>query len=154
MSLKSQGTHIYFYDTSGTPALRKLTFPTTLPSLSGGAASQIDTTTLDELVAKTFIAGLAEPGSIALPFNFDPDEVSHRSLYALKGQNVDFIVLFSDGNAAPTYVADAIVPPTTRTSLTFNAAVLDVSIEAGGNDVVRGSLQLQISGAVTPHWKA
>lgn len=152
MSLKSQGTHIYFYDTTGTPALRKLTFPTTLPSLSGGAASQIDTTTLDETVAKTFIAGLSEPGSIAIPFNFDPAEVSHKSLYALKGQNVDFIVLMSDGTAPPTY-STGIVAPTTRSSFKFNAAVLDVSVEAGSNDVVRGSLQLQISGAVTATWK-
>lgn len=154
MSLKTQGTHIHFYDTTGTPGLRKLAAVTAVPSLSGGAASQIETTTLDELQAKTFIAGLSEPGSITLPFQFDPVEVSHKSLYALKGTNVDFIVSLSDGTNAPTYASNAIVPPTGRTSMRFNAAVLDVSIEAGGNDLVRGSVQLQISGGITVTWKA
>ena len=153
MSLKSQGTHIHFVDSSGTPALRKLVAPTSIPSLSGGGASQIETTTLDELLAKTFIAGLSEPGSITLPFMFDPAETSHKSLYALKGKNVDWIISLSDGTNAPTYASNAIVAPTARTSMTFNAAVLDVAIEAGGNDVVRGTVQLQISGGVSVNWK-
>ncbi len=60
----------------------------------------------------------------------------------------------SDGSADPTYAAGTLTPPTGRSSIGFTAYIADVSIDIATNEVVRGTLTLQRSGALTPTWKA
>lgn len=159
MSVKTQGTKLWFVNPAVTPEtatdFQTLTCPTGITGL-GGAADQIDVTCLDATTDRSYVAGLANPGQVSVPFIFKPGEASQQGLFALKasGTIIQWLVGLSDGSANPTVVADAFVVPTGRTSIGFNAYVADVSLDVASNEVVRGTLTLQRSGAVTPTFKA
>lgn len=150
-AVKTQGTEIFFIDTvsSSTAALVKLSCPTGVTGL-GGAADQIDTTCL-EATERTYLRGLATPGQVSVPFNFDPEQTSHQILFDLKedGSVLDWCIALSDGTADPTLVSGAFSGPASRTNAKFEAYVADVNIDIATNEVVRGTLTLQRSGAVT-----
>ena len=73
------------------------------------------------------------------------------AMLALKtsGAVKSWAIMFSEAATAPTAVASAVVVGTARTSIAFSAYVKDVSFEFGINDVVRGTLVLKVSGAIT-----
>lgn len=156
-TVKTQGTELYFVDslTSSVPAVVKLACPTGITGL-GGAADQIETTCLDALVDKEYARGLGNPGQVSVPFNLIPSAVSHQLLFDLKdaGTTISWLACLSDGTADPTTVDsnDMIVPPSNRTSFAFQAYVADVTIDIATNEIVRGTLTLQRSGAVTATW--
>jgi hypothetical protein len=158
-TVKTQGTELFFVDTltSSVPAVVKLACPTGITGL-GGAADQIESTCLDALVDKEYIRGLGNPGQVSVPFNLIPTAVSHQLLFDLKdaGTVVSWLACLSDGSADPTTVDsnDVIVPPASRTSFGFQGYIADVTIDIATNEIVRGTLTLQRSGAVTPTWKA
>jgi hypothetical protein len=158
-TVKTQGTELFFVDTltSSVPAVVKLACPTGITGL-GGAADQIESTCLDALVDKEYIRGLGNPGQVSVPFNLIPTAVSHQLLFDLKdaGTTVSWLACLSDGSADPTTVDsnDVIVPPASRTSFGFQGYIADVTIDIATNEIVRGTLTLQRSGAVTPTWKA
>lgn len=158
-TVKTQGTELFFVDTltSSVPAVVKLACPTGITGL-GGAADQIESTCLDALVDKEYVRGLGNPGQVSVPFNLIPTAVSHQLLFDLKdaGTTVSWLACLSDGSADPTSVDsnDVIVPPASRTSFGFQAYIADVTIDIATNEIVRGTLTLQRSGAVTPTWKA
>ena len=85
-----------------------------------------------------------------------PTDVSQQELFDLEdsGAIVPFVIALSDGVADPTVVDDALVPPAARTSFAFSAIVMGVGIDIATNDVVRGTLSLQVSGPVTRTWKS
>ena len=157
-TVKTQGSELFFVDTltSSVPAIVKLACPTGITGL-GGAADQIETTCLDALVDREYARGLGNPGQVSVPFNLIPSAVSHQLLFDLKdaGTTISWLACLSDGSADPTNVDsnDAIVPPSDRTSFGFQAYVADVTIDIATNEIVRGTLTLQRSGAVTPTWK-
>lgn len=154
--VKSQGTELFLVDRSGSPAaLVKMKAPTGITGL-GGAADQIETTDLDAEEDKTFVRGLGNPGQVSAPFVLDPTHASHQLLFDLKasGELVDWIVCLSEAATDPTISSGSIVPPVDRTSFEFQAYVADVNIDIATNEVVRGTLTLQRSGAVTPNWIA
>jgi hypothetical protein len=153
--LKTQGTHLYFVDRSGAAALVKMVCPTGISGVTDGNRDQIEDTCLDNEDERTYIAGLSSPATVTVPFVLNPQEASHQLLFDLKdtGEMVDWIVLLSDGTAAPTLTAEEIVPPTTRSSFTFEGFVTGVSLDIATNEVVRGTLTIQRSGAVTTTWK-
>lgn len=150
-AVKTQGTEIFFIDTvsSSTATLVKLACPTGVTGL-GGAADQIDTTCL-EATERTYVRGLANPGQVSVPFNMDPSETSHQILFDLKedGSVVDWCIALSDGTADPTVVSGAFSGPANRTNAKFDGYVADVNIDIATNEVVRGTLTIQRSGAVT-----
>jgi len=150
MAIKSQGTHLFYVTPGDTPAIVKLHCPTGVSGL-GGAADQIDTTCLDETDDRTYTRGLGSPGQVTVPVNFDPQEVSHQDIFDLKagGATLQWVVGLSDGTAAPTLTEGALVPATGRTNILFNAYVSDFALDIAGNDIVKGTLTLQRSGAVT-----
>jgi len=159
MPIKSQGSGLYFIDKltiPATPAIIKLHCPTGIPAVGAGARAPIDTTCLEETEEQTSVLGLAVPTQMAVPFNFDPRQASHQVLFDLKsnGENLEWIVGFSDGVAAPTLVDEAMVFPVDRTSAKFTAAVADVAIDIATNTIVTGTLTLQRSGKTTWNWKA
>ncbi|ETF00681.1 major tail subunit [Advenella kashmirensis W13003] len=160
MAIKTQGSGLYFVDSITVPATRaiiKLVCPTGIPGVGAGARSNIPTTCLDETEEETYLLGLAVPAQMAIPFNFDPRQVSHQILFDLKalGENLEWTVGFSDGIAAPTLgTDDVMVPPTDRTSARFTAAVADVAIDIATNTIVTGTLTLQRSGKTTWTWKS
>lgn len=155
---KTQGTELFFVDTltSSVGAIVKLACPTGITGL-GGAADQIETTCLDALVDREYVRGLGNPGQVTVPFNLIPTDVSHQLLFDLKeaGDTISWLVCLSDGTSDPTVVDsnDMITPPTGRTSFGFQAYIADVNIDIATNEIVRGTLTLQRSGAVTPTWK-
>jgi phospholipase/lecithinase/hemolysin len=151
MSVKTQGTAIYFV--SGPTASVKMACPTGVSGL-GGAADQIENTCLDALTDRTYTRGLGNPGQVSVPFNLIPTDASHQQLFTLKdaGETIQWIVCLSDGSAEPTVVGSAFVAPASRTSFIFNAYISDVNIDVATNEIVRGTLTLQRSGAVVATW--
>lgn len=157
-SVKTQGSELFLVDTltSSVAAVLKMACPTGITGL-GGAADQIDDTCLDDLEDKSFVRGLGNPGQVTVPFNLKPAEASHQILFDLKaaGDTVGWMACLSDGVTAPTLDSvDALVAPAGRTSFAFNAYIADVTIDIATNEIVRGTLTLQRSGAVIPYWNA
>jgi hypothetical protein len=157
-TVKTQGSELFFVDTltSSVAAIVKLACPTGITGL-GGAADQIESTCLDALVDREYVRGLGNPGQVSVPFNLIPTDASHQLLFDLKdaGETISWLACLSDGTADPTTVDsnDKITPPANRTSFGFQAYVADVTIDIATNEIVRGTLTLQRSGAVTPTWK-
>lgn len=156
--VKTQGTHLFTVDTLSASVATVLKFacPTGITGL-GGAKDQIESTCLDATVDKEFIPGLGNPGQVSVPFNFIPKNGSHQILFDLKegGDVLPCMICLSDGTAAPTLnTSEQLVPPESpkRTSLAFKAFVSDVNIDIATAEIVRGTLTLQRSGPVVPHW--
>lgn len=155
MTVKTQGTELFFADsTAQTPAMVKLTCPTGITGL-GGAADQIDVTCLDATTDRAFTSGLGNPGQVSVPFIMKPTDASHQRLFELKesGDTLNWMICLSDGTADPTYSDGSLTAPADRTSIAFSAYIADVALDIATNEVVRGTLTLQRSGAVTPTWK-
>lgn len=155
MSVRTQGTALYF--AAGSPlAINKMTCPTGISGL-GGARDQINDTCLDDLDEHSYVAGLANPGAVSVPFVLKPSEADHHLLFELKesGEKIQWVIGLSDGLAAPTLgLDDELELPDDRTTALFTAYVADVDIDIATNEVVRGTLQLQRSGRVNWNWKS
>lgn len=156
MTVRSQGTHLYFLNpTDTTPALVKLVCPTGITGINAGAREQTDTTCLDDTEDRQFTAGLGSPGPVSVPFNFHPENASQQVLFDLKdsGEKIPWLACLSDGSSDPTLTEEEITPPADRTCFGFDAYVSEVTIDIANADVVRGTLTLQRSGKVRRHWK-
>lgn len=159
MTIKTQGTELYFVDkitVPATPAVIKLDCPTGLSGVGAGSKDQIETTDLSVVDDKIFVSGLGTPGAITVNFNLDPTKVSQQILADTKtsGDVIDWVVCFPDGTGAPTLVTDALTPPAGRSSIKFSAFIADMSIEIATNTIVTGTLTLQRSGAVVWTYKS
>jgi len=156
-SVKTQGTKLWYINTATSTSndLVTLACPTGITGL-GGAADQIDDTCLDATVDRSYVRGLGNPGQVSVPFVLKPAEASHQDLFDLKasGEVLAWMIGLSDGTGVPTVVANAFVAPAGRSCFGFSAYVADVAIDIATNEVVRGTLTLQRSGAVTPYWKS
>jgi hypothetical protein len=152
MSIKTQGTELYFLDGA---SVLKLTCPTGITGL-GGARDQIETTCLDNLDDKTYESGLGNPGQVSVPFVFKPSEASQQTLfdYHDTGEVTEWLIGFSDGTTAPTVVSASLSIGTTRTSAKFDGFIADVNIDVATNEIVRGTMTIQRSGNVSWIWKA
>lgn len=154
--VKTQGTELYF--AAGSPiSVMKMTCPTGITGL-GGARDQIDSTCLSATTDKSYVGGLGNPGQVSVPFILKPAEADHQQLFALKasGIDVDWVIGLSDGAEPPTLDSDDVLTPPpalARTSAQFIAYVADVNIDIATNEIVRGTMTLQRSGAVTWTWK-
>lgn len=151
--VESQGTEIFLLPPGATTALA-MSCPTSA-SKSGGERNMIEILCLNAIDPE-FRAGSRTPTTWSIPFALVPTDVSQQELFDLEesGAIVPFVIALSDGVADPTVVADALVPPAARTSFAFSAIVMGVGIEIATNDVVRGTLSLQVSGPVTRTWKS
>jgi hypothetical protein len=123
--------------------------PTGLSGL-GGAADQIDVTSLSDTVDKKYVRGLGNPGQLSAPFIFEPSQASHQDLFTLQasGEVLKWMICLSEGVAAPTLGEGELIPPTDRTSIAFDAYISDVAIDVGSNEIVKGTLTLQRSGPI------
>lgn len=150
--LPTQGTKLYMVDalSASVAAVLKMACPTGITGGSG-AKDQIETTCLDTEGNKEYRGGLGNTGQMTVPFNFIPTQPSHQLiLTALKesGDVIQWMECFSDCNGvAPTLDSDdGLVFPPEGTAKRFNAYVSDVAIDAATNEIVRGTLTLQVSG--------
>jgi len=99
-----------------------------------GQKPDIDVTNLSD-VARRFLTGLPDFGSVSLELNYSPDETTHDTLYALflSGALRQWRILFSN---ATTY-------------LEFNATVQTFPFQFAIDDVVKITVGLRVSGQVT-----
>jgi hypothetical protein len=104
-------------------------------SFSGfdGAASEIDVTNLAS-VAKEFVLGLVDSGQFTFEIDYDSDNSGH---VALRSKQVSGVL-----SNFKLSLPDATV-------ITFNAYVKKFSLAGGVDAVVRSSVDLRISGAIT-----
>jgi hypothetical protein len=149
MSVKTQGTELYFIDPD-TFAVTKVGCVTTLTGLTAGR-DQIETTCLDS-AAREYVAGMATPGAAQFTINFDPADTSHVRLHELyvEGVTLDFALGWSDGTGvAPTEDSTAFVTPTSRTWILFEGFIQDLPFDFALNTVVTSNVSLQLSGFPT-----
>lgn len=152
--IATQGCALYIEDSftvPGTPTVVKLASVKGLTSI-GGASTDIDISNLDSVV-KEFAKGLKDGGAPSFDIIFDPTNAGHVLLQTLSeaGTNASQTFYFglSDGTGAPTIVSTVLIPPTTRSGLTFVAYVKQFQIDAAIDSVLMGKLQLKASGHVT-----
>jgi len=154
-TVKTQGTELFYINPDDvSPEVVKMVCPTGVSGL-GGAKDQIESTCLDTTDDKTYVAGLGNPGQISVPFNLIPREASHQDLLTLKdaGTVLHWLACLSEAATDPTMDTDYhFVVPAGRTSFAFDAFIKDVNIDVATNEIVRGTLTLQRSGAVVATW--
>jgi hypothetical protein len=158
-TIRTQGSELFFVTTipESDPIVVKLSCPTGMTGVGGGAKDQLEDTCLDTVGDKTFKAGLGSPSPINVPFNFIPTTVSHQVLFELKrtGRVIPWMGALSDGVAIPTLNTDGTMDaPALRTAFDFLAYVSEVNIDIATNEIVRGTLALQRSGLETWHFNA
>lgn len=101
----------------------------------GGSATVIDVSTLQS-VAKEKRAGLPDEGQFTFQMNLDPSDVQQNALRADRAARVlrNFRLVLTDSS---------------NTTLQFSALVLEFKISGAVDQVVKASVTLEISGAVT-----
>jgi len=110
LTIKTQGTDLYAID----PATNTILVVGCFTSLDGidTTIAQIETTCLNSK-ARTYEAGLAEPGSASFGINIDPQNAAHIRLHQLKtaGTSLLWAVGLSDGRVIVAG-EDVGIPPT------------------------------------------
>lgn len=146
MAKKTQGTALYFIDPSAPGVVVLVGCPTSISGITA-ARDQIETTCLGD-AARTYIPGLATPGTATFTINFDPSDASHVLLHSLyvAGTTVDWALGWSDGTAPPTADSNGFVLPTTRSWITFDGFPSDVPFDFTLNAVVASNISVQMSG--------
>lgn len=151
MSVRTQGTELYFVDPDDN-SVKEVGCVTVLNGLSA-SRDQIETTCLNS-PGRTYEAGLATPGNKTFGLNTDPRDPSHVRLHQLfkLGVNLNWALGWSDGEGiAPGVDSNGdIEAPATRTWLVYEGYVSDFPFDFNGNDVVRSTLSVQVSGI--PEW--
>ncbi|APC45951.1 major tail subunit [Halomonas phage QHHSV-1] len=153
MSVLSQGTHVFFVDPAGgTPAVVQLKKVTAL-NPGSAPASQIDETTLEDLLYMQYRSGLRDPGQGSMSIRVDPREESHITLHGLSETSppptLKWAIGWSDGTEPPTLdVDDSLVLPDTRTWCVFDAYVGDFPFDFAGNTTVATEIAIQRAGGL------
>lgn len=149
-TLKTQGTEFYILDSADTGnEVRKIGQITGFSGVGSGSATEIETTNFDS-TAKEFVVGLRDNGSISINLDWDPQDASHDVLNDLVGgANKRFFIACSEAATDPTFAASTYTLPTARTTIDFQAGVVSFQLDAGTDDVWRGTVELRISGALT-----
>lgn len=151
MSILSQGTKIYFLDTSGSaPEVVAIDCATTF-NPGGNPADQIEETCLED-TTRSYQPGLRTPGQAALTINADPTNESHLRLYELSQMDpsptLKFAVGWSDGTSVPTVDSTGLDMdlPADRTWFVFDGYVSDFPFDFTQNTVVTSAVTIQRSG--------
>lgn len=152
MSVLAQGTHVFVIDPNGgTPQVLQIMKATSF-NPGGAPASQIDETTLEDLLYRQYRAGLRDPGQATLGINADPQVESHVKLHEFSEMNppptLKFAIGWSDGTEPPTIDAQdgGFTLPTTRTWFLFDGYVSDFPFDFQQDTVVTTEVTIQRSG--------
>ena len=150
MAKLTQGTTLYWIDSDDTIQAVAAT------NISGISAQRdsLETTDLTQS-AKTFLPGLMSPGSAQFAINFDPSNDVHKRLHdAYKaGTTLKWALGWSDGTVNPSATAGAFTLPTTRSFLSFDGFIQDVTFDFSINSVVSSQVSIQVSGMPSLHTK-
>lgn len=148
MAVKTQGTMLYAIDPVGNTLLT-VGCVTSIDGIDT-TLEQVETTCLSDS-ARTYMAGLATPGTATFGINFDPSDASHVRLHQLKvaGTTLQWAVGFADGADAPTVDAGPPVGftlPDTRSWITFEGFMNSFPFSFAQNAVVASTVGIQVSG--------
>ena len=155
MAIKTQGTMLYTVD----PDDDSILVVGCVTSIDGidTTLDQLETTCLDA-AARTYVAGLATPGTATFTINFDPADESHVRLHELKiaGTTLPWAIGLGDGTAPPTSVdtAGEFVLPATRSWISFDGFMNSYPFSFALNAVVTSTVGIQISGEPSVQPKA
>jgi hypothetical protein len=149
-TVKTKGTKLFFTDAAGSPSdILRVACATGISGL-GGSSDQIDITCLDS-AEREFVQGFSTPGVVTVPINFIPRSAAHQALMALKesGDTVSWMIVASDQTGAPVSLDgdNRLVSPG-PTSAEFLGYVGDFAFDIQANDIWRGTLTIQRSGAI------
>ena len=152
MALKTQGTEVFILDNTGTQeVVFKLSCPTGVTGLLSGSTDEIDTTCLDAQ-SRSFELGLSDQGELSVPFIFEPTDNGHRKLFDLVAAKkaTEIMICCSEDDTVPTVnTSGSLVAPTGRTSFKFSGLIKNPPLDFAGNEVVRGTMAVRVSGAIT-----
>jgi len=157
-TIETAGTQLFTIDFNAIPTVEviKISCLTGVTGV-GDTTDQIEDTCLEDRV-RSYKQGLSTPGQVSIPFNFIPRTRSHQLLFALKdsGKILPWLMGLSDGTDLPTLnsINDGFIVPDTRTCLSFNGYIAGLELDIALNEIIRGTLTLQRSGPVIPHWKS
>jgi hypothetical protein len=146
MSVKTQGTDLYAID----PADNSLLVVGCVTSIDGidTPIDQVETTCLQD-TARSYIAGLATPGTATFGINTDPSDSAHVRLHQLKvaGETIQWAIGWADGTADPTADTNGQFNlPTTRSWITFEGFMNSYPFSFQQNSVVQSTIGIQVSG--------
>ena len=147
MAINAQGSELYVID----PADDSLITVSCVTTISGldSQLDQIETTCLENL-ARTYDAGLANPGTATFGIQFDPSSASHVRLHQLKvaGTSLEWALGWSDETGvAPTVdVGGDFVLQTTRSYLRFDGFMNSFPFDFQQNTKVSSTVGIQVSG--------
>jgi hypothetical protein len=146
-TVKTKGTKLYFAVSDS--EIHYVSCATGIQGL-GGPTGRIDTTCLDSLEME-YAQGLADPASLSVPFNVIPASAAHQALLSLKdtGDTISWMAVLSNQTGAPTALdSDGRLVSPGPTTAEFLGYVADIELDIQTNEIVRGTLQVQRSGAV------
>ena len=132
-AIKAQGTLLQLG--SGSPLSYQTIAEINSFSGPGGSVSVIDVTDLYSS-AKEKIAGMNDNGQLSFECNFLPGDTEHSALRAAKenGSTVKVKIVFTDDST---------------TEWTFDAIVTGFAVQGAIDAVVKASVTLEVSGAIT-----
>lgn len=147
--IETKGTQVFFNPESTT--ILKITCPTAVTGVNGGAKDQIDTTCLDVVGSfREFVGGFATADVVNIPFVLYDGDASHAELKALQdsGAVIGWAVGLSDSPTPPTTLDSdgQIIIPAARSGFTFKGYVSNLTFDMDTNEVVRGTLSIQPTG--------
>ena len=102
--------------------------------IGSGSATEIDVTTLAS-TAKEFRQGLQDFGSVTLELIRDLDDAGQAELLAIQASQ-----------STRTFIIT--LPTSTLNVATFEGFVTSISSEVGADDVVKGTCNVRITGAI------
>lgn len=154
MAIKTQGTMLYTIDPVG-GAVIEVGCVTAIDGIDT-TLDQIETTCLSSS-ARTYLAGLATPGTATFTINSDPQDASHIRLHQLKvaGTTLQWAVGWADGDNPPTSALDTagdyqFVTTTERSWTLFEGFMNSFPFSFALNSVVTSNVGIQVSGE--PEW--
>jgi hypothetical protein len=149
-TVKSQGTKLYFAVAGTSSEIHAVACPTQISGL-GGAANQIDITCLDSAEME-YVRGMQNPGQITVPINLIPRSASHQALLDLRtsGDETSFGIFGPDSDPPTDVDSNGNLVGTAadqKPNIIFRGYVADFTIDVGTNDIWRGSITIQRTGA-------
>lgn len=151
MAVKTQGSDLYAID----PENGELLDVGCVTSIDGidTSVEQVETTCLQES-ARSYIAGLATPGTATFGINTDPSDPTHVRLHQLKiaGTSLRWAVGWSESpGTAPSVVLDSAGEyefdlPNVRSWLLWEGFMNSFPFSFAQNSVVQSNIGIQVSG--------
>lgn len=151
MAKKTQGTNLYAIDPADGSVL-VVGCPTSIDGIDT-SVEQVETTCLSDQ-ARTYIAGLATPGTASFGINTDPEDPSHIRLHQLKtaGTTLKWAVGWSEApDVDPTTEQNSsgeyeFVTNPARSWILFEGFMNSFPFSFAQNSVVQSTVGIQVSG--------